>query len=117
MTRLHHVNLGVPPDGADDEVEFLVEILGYRKVEPSEQALGFGARWYETDDGTQVHLSLDPDHRPAARAHTALEIGPELETVADRLRGAGIEFGDNEFDGRRVLFCQDPAGNRWELRG
>jgi hypothetical protein len=33
------------------------------------------------------------------------------------LRDAGIEFGDNEFDGRRILFCQDPAGNRWELRG
>ena len=33
MTRLHHVNLGVPPDGADDEAQFLVGVLGYRKVE------------------------------------------------------------------------------------
>ncbi len=99
MTRLHHVNLGVPPGGADDEAEFLIDVLGYRKVEASAAAQGFGARWYETDDGTQVHLSPDPDHRPAARAHTA------------------IEFGDGEFDGNRILFCQDPAGNRWELRG
>src|SRR3954462_13241568 len=117
MTRLHHVNLGVPEDGADAEAEFLVAVLGYRKVEPSAMAQGFGARWYETDDGTQVHLSPDPDHRPAARAPTALEIGEELEVVAGRLRDAGVEFGDNEFDGRRILFCQDPAGNRWELRG
>ena len=71
MTRLHDVNLGVPPDGADAEAEFLVGVLGYRKVEPSAMAQGFGARWYETDDGTQVHLSLDPDHRHAERAHTA----------------------------------------------
>ena len=78
---------------------------------------GSGRGWYETDDGTQVHLSPDPDHRPAARAHTALEIGDQLELVATRLRDAGVQFGDNEFDGRRVLFCQDPAGNRWELRG
>jgi catechol 2,3-dioxygenase-like lactoylglutathione lyase family enzyme len=117
MARFHHVNLGVPPDGAPAEGEFLVGVLGYRHVEPSERARGFGALWYETDDGTQVHLSIDPDHRPAARAHTAIEIGDEIEEVAGRLRAAGIEFGDSEFDGNRVLFCQDPAGNRWELRG
>ena len=116
MTRLHHVNLGVLPDGADAEAEFL-GVLGYRKVEPSAAAQGFGARWYEIDDGTQVHLSLDPDHRPAKQAHTAVEFGDQLDALAGRLREAGIEFGDNEFDGRRILFCQDPAGNRWELRG
>lgn len=117
MARLHHVNLGVPPDGADAEADFLMGVLGYRKVEPPPEAQGFGARWYETDDGTQVHLSLDPEHQPAARAHTAIEFGDDLDAVAARLRGAGVEFGDNEFDGRRILFCQDPAGNRWELRG
>jgi len=116
MMRLHHVNLGVLPDGADAETEFL-GVLGYRKVEPSAAAQGFGARWYEIDDGTQVHLSLDPDHRPAARAHTAVEFGDQLDALVVRLREAGIEFGDNEFDGRRILFCEDPAGNRWELRG
>ena len=88
MTRLHHVNLGVPPDGADAEGEFLVGVLGYRHLEPPEQA----------------------------QAHTAIEVGDEISTVADRLRAAGVEFGDSEFDGRRILFCQDPAGNRWELR-
>jgi catechol 2,3-dioxygenase-like lactoylglutathione lyase family enzyme len=116
MTRLHHVNLGVPTGGADAEAVFLIDVLGYHQVEPPEMAKGFGARWYETDDGTQVHLSEDPDHQPAARAHTAIEFGDQLETVAERLRGAGIEFGENEFDGRRILFCLDPAGNRWELR-
>ena len=115
-TRLPHVTLGVPPDGADAEAAFLIDMLGYHQVEPPEMAKNFGARWYETDDGTQVHLSEDPDHQPAARAHTAIEFGDELETVATRLRGAGIEYGDNEFDGRRILFCLDPAGNRWELR-
>jgi len=38
MTRLHHVNLGVPPDGADAEADFLIGVLGYRKVEPSAMA-------------------------------------------------------------------------------
>jgi catechol 2,3-dioxygenase-like lactoylglutathione lyase family enzyme len=118
MTRLHHVNLGVLPDEADAEADFLVAVLGYRKVEPPlTTAKGFGARWYETDDGTQVHLSLDPGHRPAAQAHTALELSDQLDEVARRLRDAGIDYGDNEFNGSRVLLCEDPAGNRWELRG
>jgi catechol 2,3-dioxygenase-like lactoylglutathione lyase family enzyme len=83
---------------------------------PSAVAEGAGANWYETDDGSQVHLSVDPDHRPAARAHTALDIGEQIDEIAGRLQSAGIEYRDGEFDGRRILFCQDPAGNRWELR-
>jgi len=116
MARLHHVNLGVPPDGDASEGEFLLAV-GYRKVEVSEEMSGLGTRWYEADDGTQVHLSVDPDHRPAARAHTAIEVGDELDAVAERLRGAEIKFREGEIGGRRVLLCRDPAGNRWELRG
>ena len=71
MTRLHHVNLGVPPDGADAEGEFLVGVLGYRHLEPPEQAQAFGARWYETDDGTQVHLTERDGSAAADRGELA----------------------------------------------
>ena len=30
---------------------------------------------------------------------------------------AGVESTSSEFNDLRILFCQDPAGNRWELRG
>ena len=116
MTRLHHVNLGVLPGGIEAEGLFLTQCLGYREVEPPASARG-RAFWFETDDGTQVHLRVDADHRAAAIAHTALEIGAELDAVAERLRGADIEFEDRRFDDRRTLICADPAGNRWELRG
>ena len=55
--------------------------------------------------------------RAGEGASFELAVPLSLAAVEVRLRDAGIEFGDNEFDGRRVLFCQDPAGNRWELRG
>jgi catechol 2,3-dioxygenase-like lactoylglutathione lyase family enzyme len=116
VTRLHHLQLGVTPDRVGAEAAFLTGILGYRNVEPSEQEKSLGARFFETDDGTQVHLSVDPDFQPAPRAHTSLEIGTELQTVATRLSAASIEFKDVEIDGRRILFCRDPAGNGWELR-
>jgi catechol 2,3-dioxygenase-like lactoylglutathione lyase family enzyme len=116
VPTFHHANLGIPPHLADAEAEFLVGVLGYRRLEPPESASAFGARWFEADDGTQVHLSLDPDHAPAAMAHTAIEVGSEGDAVEQRLTDAGIPFKSGEFGGNRIVFCQDPAGNRWELR-
>lgn len=117
MPKFHHANLGVPPELADVEADFLVGILGYRRLEPSTIAVARGARWFEADDGTQVHLSLDPDHAPAAKAHTAIDVGAECAEIESRLAAAGIPFTAGEFDGRRIVICRDPAGNGWELRG
>ena len=46
MTRLHHVNLGVPPDGAEEEATFLVEVLVKIARELDEQVseMGLGER-------------------------------------------------------------------------
>jgi catechol 2,3-dioxygenase-like lactoylglutathione lyase family enzyme len=118
MVRFHHVNLGVPPDGAAAQAAFLTDVLGYRKVDAGERLTAVGAMWFESDDGAQVHLSVDPEHRAAARAHVAIELGDDLPAVEDRLRAAGHEAkvlaGGS---GMRVVFCRDPSGNRWELRG
>ena len=116
MLTFHHVNLGVLPDQADAESAFLVEVLGFHAV-PDENSPP-GARWFDAEDGVQIHLSLDPEHRPADRAHVALVLGDALEEVAERLRAAGFEARsvDRFFD-FPVYFTSDPAGNRWELRG
>lgn len=118
MPYFHHVNLGVPPEGVDSEAAFLVDILGYRPVELNDDIRRMGARWFEADDGSQVHLSADPDHRPAGRAHVAIEYGAELPNVGRRLDEAEIRFEPSERPGfPRILNCRDPAGNLWELRG
>ena len=116
MPTFHHANLGTPPELAEAEADFLVDILGYRRLEATGPAADFGARWFEADDGTQVHLSLDPAHAPAAMAHTALEVRGESAVMEARLTNAGIHFKKAEFDGNRIILCKDPAGNRWELR-
>ena len=115
MPRLHHVNLAVLPGSADEEASFLVDILGYERVAVPAGLEG-RARWFRADDGTQVHLSEDPGHRPGARAHTAVELGEDADAVLGRLESAGIEHTTSEFDGRKLTFCADPGGNRWELR-
>jgi hypothetical protein len=118
VPHFHHVNLGVSPGGIETEAVFLVEILGYRPIDPGDELRPRGAHWFETDDGSQVHLSEDAEHRPAARAHVAVDYGRELSEVRSRLAAASWTFA--EFTGaapNQTILCKDPAGNRWELRG
>jgi len=112
MPRFHHANLGVPPGLEDNEGEFLVDVLRYRKMDVPADLVG-RARWFEADDGSQIHLSIDPEHKPAAAAHTAIEVDDAIEA---RLEAAGIAYRAGEREALRVVLCEDPAGNRWELR-
>jgi len=118
VPTFHHANLGVLPDGIAAESEFLVDILGYRLIEVDEEIRRLGAHWFEADDGSQIHLSADPDHRAARRAHTAIEYGSGLDGVLARISEAGVDFSESLRPGfPRVVTCRDPAGNLWELRG
>jgi catechol 2,3-dioxygenase-like lactoylglutathione lyase family enzyme len=116
MVDFHHVNLGIPVGGADAEAAFLVDFVGYQRVELTPDA-GPTARWFESSDGKQVHLSEDPDHRPAARAHVAVELGDQLGALERKFDQVGYQYETADRADRRTVFCQDPAGNRWELRG
>ena len=118
MPTFDHVNLGVPVGGMDTQVAFLIDILGYRRVDPGPEILAKGnPMWFEGDDGGQVHLSMDPEHRPAARAHLAVRVGTELEATGKRLEAGGYACDPITFGGHDRLLTKDPAGNRWELIG
>ena len=119
---VHHVNLSVPEDGAPRVGEWLVNILGYTEVsggpEITELVEKMGGRlwWFEADDGSQIHLSPNPDHAVVARAHTAIRLD-DLDTTLERLGNAGFDHNTTAFDGERHAFVADPAGNLWELVG
>jgi catechol 2,3-dioxygenase-like lactoylglutathione lyase family enzyme len=121
MPRHHHVNLSVPLGGIDAQRGFLVHVIGYRPLRTPDEVLarGINASWFEADDGSQIHLSEDPNHRSQPFAHVAIELaGDELDAVRQRLAAASIEFAEIEASPGfpRVVFARDPAGNRWELR-
>lgn len=112
--RLHHVNLGYPPGGEQDEIAFLTEVLDFRRVPaPPEFPT---ARWFEDESGLQIHLSEDPGHRPADMAHVAVVLGDMLETVTGRLEDRGVPTEGFQTASLQAVTCRDPAGNRWELR-
>ena len=113
MVQIHHVNLGIQPGGVDDETAFLVDV-GYHRV-PSPEEFPT-ALWFEAHDGSQIHLSEDSEHRPAAKAHVAVVLGDELDDVLERLQSHGTDATGGGFGGVRVAVCLDPSGNRWELR-
>ncbi|HSO96625.1 MAG TPA: VOC family protein [Acidimicrobiia bacterium] len=116
--RLDHINLCVPEGGVDAEIRWLVDLLGYRRAEPGPEIARLGPLyWFEADDGTQVHLTIDAEHRPSKRAHTAVDLGDQLDPVIARVEASGQETFSIANDGRRQVFATDPAGNLWELIG
>ena len=122
MPSLDHINLSVPEtvgeaSGTDAEAVWLAA-LGYRRAEPGPEASQLGTlRWFEADDGTQVHLTVDPNHSPSATAHTAIRLGDALDATITCLEASGHRCSTIAFDGDRHVFATDPAGNLWELIG
>jgi hypothetical protein len=115
MPVLHHVNLGVLPDGLDDEVAWLEQMLGFRRIDAGPELTALGACWLEADDGRQIHLSRDPSHQPAKQAHVAVTFDA-LGPVCRRLDESEQAYDRSERAGIQVVLCTDPAGNKWELR-
>ncbi len=119
MPSIHHVNLSVPEDGADAEAVWLVDVLGYRPAQPGPEAAQFAQRlwWFDADDGSQVHLTVNAEHHPSPPAHTAIRLDDALDGVVARIESDGQECRSLTFDGLRHVFATDPAGNLWELIG
>ena len=58
---------------------------------------------------------VDPDFRPATKAHVALSVD-RLDDLRSRLELAGYAtLSDSDIGGRRRFFTSDPFGNRIEF--
>ena len=91
VPTFHHANLGVLGDGLEAETSWLVDVLGYRQIEVTPDWPASGPYWFEADDGSQIHLSVDAEHRPTTRAHLAVAF-EELVTVRQRLDRRGLPY-------------------------
>jgi len=62
-----------------------------------------------------LHLGVDPDFRPARKAHPALLV-KGLADLAERCRAAGYPpTTDEPLEGFNRVYVSDPFGNRIEL--
>lgn len=110
---LDHVQLAIPEGGEEQTRAFFVGILEMREV-PKPANLSPSGCWFES--GTlSLHIGVDPDFRPALKAHPALLVS-DLAALEARLCKAGYPITeDKPVSGYIRIFTEDPFGNRIEL--
>jgi undecaprenyl diphosphate synthase len=114
VTRLHHVNVVVPPGATERVVPFYADVLGLTRVAKPRTGVAPAGAWFDLPDGTQVHVSeRDGESHPDPHFGLVVE---DLDAALTRLRAAGAQWAEQAdlFGGRRG-FTRDPAGNRVEL--
>jgi len=112
---IDHVQLGIPRGGEERARAFYRDILGLPERAKPPELVGRGGCWFETDR-VKIHLGVDPDFRPATKAHPGLLVS-DLHGIVERCRQAGLEakVEGSPLEGYRRAFLHDPFGNRLEL--
>lgn len=112
--RLHHVQLAIPPGGEDAAREFFVGVLGLAEVAKPPELAARGGLWVR-GDALEIHLGVEADFRPAAKAHPGILVA-DLDALAARLERHGVPVRwDDTFPGHRRFYAADPHGNRLEF--
>ena len=114
MSRLHHVNVVVPPGRTAAVVPFYAEVLGMTRIRKPEQGVQPEGAWFDISPGVQLHVSERAGDRHAD-PHFGLVVD-DFDAVRERLAAAGAPWTDQpEIFGGRRGFTRDPDGNRVEL--
>jgi catechol 2,3-dioxygenase-like lactoylglutathione lyase family enzyme len=113
VVGLDHVQVAIPAGGEGRARGFFIGLLGMTEVaKPS--SLSPAGCWF-TGGGAAIHVGIDPDFRPAKKAHPALLVD-DLEGLRARLIKAGCVIReDKQLAGYARFFTEDPFGNRIEL--
>ena len=117
MTRvvaLDHVQLAMPTGREAEAETFYCGVLGMTVLAKPEPLAARGGRWFASG-AVQVHLGVDPDFRPARRAHPALVVD-DLDALILALEAGGVAWrDDHDLPGARRGYVDDPFGNRIEI--
>lgn len=112
---IDHVQLAMPAGREDEARRFYADALGLREVPKPAALAGRGGCWFTSADGrVNVHLGIDPDFRPARKAHPAFAVG-DLDALRRGLADSGAEVVDDDAIALRRFYTADPFGNRIEL--
>jgi catechol 2,3-dioxygenase-like lactoylglutathione lyase family enzyme len=114
ITGLHHVQIAVPAGSEPALRDFYAGLLGMTEVAKPAVLAARGGAWFRS--GTAgLHLGVEPDFRPARKAHPGLLVD-ELDAIVARLAEAGRSVRpDDLLPGYRRCYVDDPCGNRLEL--
>lgn len=112
---IDHVQLAIPAGGEALARRFYGGLLGLTEIAKPPNLAARGGAWFQCGS-LQLHLGVEPDFRPARKAHPALLVR-DLASLIKVLAAAGCEI---KYDSERVegfdrAFTSDPFGNRIEL--
>jgi catechol 2,3-dioxygenase-like lactoylglutathione lyase family enzyme len=94
--------------------KFYEGVLGIPEVPKPFPQNTRGGVWFETTE-IRIHLGIEPDFRPARKAHPAILVS-DLKALAARFQAAGITIIAGEpLDGYEHLYVSDPFDNRLEF--
>jgi len=114
IEALNHVQLAMPPGEEDAARRFYTGILGIPEVAKPAHLAKRGGCWFERD-ALKIHLGVEPDFRPARKAHPAFTV-TDLPGLVLRLENAGFHVVEDEpLAGYNRRYVADPFGNRIEL--
>jgi catechol 2,3-dioxygenase-like lactoylglutathione lyase family enzyme len=115
ITGLDHVQVAAPPGCEAEARAFYGGLLGLPELEKPAALAGRGGAWFACGPH-QLHVGVQADFAPAAKAHPALaaDSPASLDALAERLTRAGAPVRwDDAIPGR--FYTEDPWGNRLEL--
>jgi len=114
LTRIDHVQLAMPAGGEALARAFYRDALGIPETPKPPHLAARGGSWFE-DGMLKIHLGIDPDFRPARKAHPAFLV-VDLAGLIARLEKAGFGVSrDASLEGYARVYVDDPFGNRIEL--
>src|SRR4029453_11012151 len=93
--------------------EFYQSLLGIPEVPKPPELAKRGGAWFERGS-LKIHLGVEPDFRPARKAHPALLV-TELEALISRLKEHDVEVIADPMEGYLRVYVADPFGNPLEL--
>ena len=111
---IDHIQLAMPTGQADRATAFYEGALGIPRTPKPAHLEKRGGCWFE-NGAVKIHLGVDPQFRPATKAHPALLID-SLKQLIVALDNAGIPWHkDAPLDGYDRIYLADPFGNRIEV--
>jgi len=114
VARIDHVQLAIPVGGEERARKFYRDVLGLPEAPKPLHLVKRGGCWFERAE-LKIHLGVDPDFRPAQKAHPAFVVDG-LNALIAILESEGYPVQpDAPLNGHRRVYVDDPFGNRIEL--
>jgi catechol 2,3-dioxygenase-like lactoylglutathione lyase family enzyme len=114
FVAIDHVQLAMPAGQEAQARAFFAEVLGMTEIPKPAQLAKRGGCWFQ-GGAVQIHLGVEPEFRPAKKAHPALRC-KNYDALLTTLADADISVEEvNDIPGVRRCHIHDPFGNRIEL--